>query len=83
MDAPMLPDNPGLVKCPHCRSAVWIHELEMVDEVEQFDTMNTSAEEPLPLELEDYACSDRRFSPNTAPLSASQRLSIPSHYLSQ
>jgi hypothetical protein len=55
MNAPMLPDNPKLVKCPHCRSLVWIDKLETVGEVEPFDNMTASAEEPLPLDLEDYA----------------------------
>jgi hypothetical protein len=54
MDAPMLPDNPKLVKCPHCRSLVWIEKLETVDEAEPFDTMTASAEEPLLLDLDDY-----------------------------
>lgn len=30
MDAPMLPDMPLLVKCPHCRSMVWITEQKEV-----------------------------------------------------
>ena len=35
-DAPMLPDQPWLVKCPHCQSLLWIDELEVVAEVDPF-----------------------------------------------
>lgn len=31
-DAPMLPDSPSLVVCPHCESLEWIDELEKVGE---------------------------------------------------
>lgn len=33
-DAPMLPDSPWLVKCPHCGELLWIDELEQVGEVD-------------------------------------------------
>lgn len=33
-DAPMLPDQPWLVKCPHCSSLVWIDEQMQVGEIE-------------------------------------------------
>ena len=33
-DAPMLPDEPWLVKCQHCGELVWIDEQEYVGEVE-------------------------------------------------
>ncbi len=33
MDAPMLPDQPWLVICPHCRGPLWIDELEKISEV--------------------------------------------------
>lgn len=33
MEAPMLPDEPWLVKCWHCGTLVWIGELEQVEEV--------------------------------------------------
>ena len=28
--APMMPDQPELVKCPHCKALLWIEELEVV-----------------------------------------------------
>jgi hypothetical protein len=31
-EAPMLPDQPWLVKCMHCQSLVWIDELDEVEE---------------------------------------------------
>ena len=37
MDAPMLPDEPWLVKCPHCLALLWIDELEIVREIESFE----------------------------------------------
>ena len=33
MNAPMLPDEPRLVKCPHCDALIWIEEMEEVEEV--------------------------------------------------
>lgn len=33
LDAPMLPDQPSLVKCPHCGNLVWIDEQEEVGEI--------------------------------------------------
>jgi len=35
-DAPMMPDQPSLVKCPHCGSLLWIDELEKLGETEQW-----------------------------------------------
>ncbi len=35
-DAPMLPDQPWLVKCPHCQTLLWIDEQEEVTEIEPF-----------------------------------------------
>ena len=32
VEAPMLPDQPDLVKCPHCYAVIWIDDLEQVDE---------------------------------------------------
>src|SRR4030067_1169918 len=31
-NAPMLPDQPWLVMCPHCHSALWIDELKILGE---------------------------------------------------
>jgi hypothetical protein len=36
MDAPMLPDKPLLVKCPHCQAFIWIDEQEKAGEVKPF-----------------------------------------------
>ncbi len=55
MDAPMLPDSPKLVKCPHCGSLIWIDELETVEEISAFDPGNTNAREPGKPNLGDYA----------------------------
>jgi hypothetical protein len=35
-DAPMLPEQPSLVKCPHCSSMVWMSDLEEVAELDRF-----------------------------------------------
>lgn len=32
-EAPMLPDQPMLVRCPHCHTLVWIDELEELGEI--------------------------------------------------
>ncbi len=34
IDALMLPDQPRLVKCPHCQGLVWIDEQDKVGEIE-------------------------------------------------
>ena len=36
-EAPMLPDQPRLVLCPHCNASLWINELEELGEVEFSD----------------------------------------------
>lgn len=54
MDAPMLPDYPKLVKCPHCRSLVWIDNLETKKEIDPFEIRNTDAKWPMALDLDDY-----------------------------
>ena len=33
MNAPMLPDEPRLVKCPYCSALIWIKEMEEIAEV--------------------------------------------------
>ena len=55
-DAPMLPDLPWLVKCPHCQSLIWIDEQEEIGEIEPYIDSGTykgakSYSEP---ELQDY-----------------------------
>ncbi|WP_417909440.1 hypothetical protein [Candidatus Electronema sp. PJ] len=37
-DAPMLPDQPWLVKCPHCGALLWIDEQTQVGEIGGFDS---------------------------------------------
>ncbi len=36
-EAPMLPDHPWLVECPHCHALLWIEEQEFLDEIEPGD----------------------------------------------
>ena len=55
MDAPMLPDSPKLVKCPHCGSLIWIDQLETVEEISTFDPGSTNAREPGKPNMDDYA----------------------------
>jgi len=33
-DAPMMPDQPQLVACPHCKALLWLHDLEQAGEIE-------------------------------------------------
>jgi hypothetical protein len=35
-DAPMMPEQTSLVKCPHCRAMVWFSELEEVAKFDNF-----------------------------------------------
>ncbi|GAB1468279.1 hypothetical protein MASR2M64_09920 [Candidatus Cloacimonadota bacterium] len=34
MEAPMLPDNPTLVKCPHCGALLWIYDQKVITNVD-------------------------------------------------
>jgi len=55
-EAPMLPEEPWLVKCPHCDGVVWIDELDEVAEIEPFD-VNDEYENAWPYEeptFQDY-----------------------------
>ena len=36
LDAPMLPDQPALVKCPTCSAVVWIEEQEVTGEISKW-----------------------------------------------
>jgi hypothetical protein len=40
LDAPMLPDEPRLVKCRHCGSLVWIEEEKQVGEIDPWCSEN-------------------------------------------
>lgn len=35
-DAPMLPEQSWLIKCPHCNASLWIDELEQIAEVDMY-----------------------------------------------
>ena len=54
MDAPMLPDSPKLVKCPHCGSLIWIDRLETMEEVDAFEPRSTNTKEPRRPNLDEY-----------------------------
>jgi len=57
-EAPMLPNEPDLVKCPHCSKLIWISEQPELDEDESSLFLvchhALDAPEPLLLELTDY-----------------------------
>ncbi len=55
-DAPMLPDQPWLVKCPHCQALIWIDEQEKVGEIQPFsDSASYKDTKPYSVpELQDY-----------------------------
>jgi hypothetical protein len=39
-DAPMLPDAPWLVKCPHCAALIWIDEQELVGTMHPWEPLD-------------------------------------------
>lgn len=43
-DAPMLPDEPWLVTCPHCSTLVWIDEQKKIGEIETWGASGESAD---------------------------------------
>lgn len=43
-DTPMLPDQPWLVKCPHCSTLVWIDEQKQVGELEPWGARGEAAD---------------------------------------
>jgi len=43
-EAPMLPDNPWLVKCPHCSNLVWIDEQKRIGEIELWGPKGETAD---------------------------------------
>ena len=43
-DAPMLPDQPWLVKCPHCSTLLWIDEQKQVGEIDPRDARGDAAD---------------------------------------
>ena len=56
-EAPMLPDQPWLVICPHCHAPVWINELEPLGESNLWVELNGQFRDALyydPPSLDDY-----------------------------
>lgn len=51
MEAPMLPNTPAAVACPHCKSFVWVFEL---DEVDKEDVWKSFEEESTKKAVEEY-----------------------------
>lgn len=43
-DAPMLPDQPWLVKCEHCNTLVWIDEQKQVGEIDPWGSKTRDAD---------------------------------------
>lgn len=39
-EAPMLPDQPRLIMCPHCHAPLWIDELEEIGEIDPWEEMD-------------------------------------------
>lgn len=60
-DAPMLPEQPKLVKCQHCVTFIWLDEQNEVGEIQQGDSTTRDADrfadarQPLTPTLKDYA----------------------------
>jgi len=56
MDAPMMPDLPPLVLCPHCRTPVWLNELEELPRQNSGSHEEAYPESPgcQSLEVDDY-----------------------------
>jgi hypothetical protein len=56
-EAPMLPDQPWLIMCPHCQAALWIDEQEEIGEIEAWgfvsDDFKDARVYEIPL-IEDY-----------------------------
>ena len=56
-EAPMLPDEPWLVMCPHCHAPLWIDELEELGEVDPFGETDSEFQNVIEYEtpsLNDY-----------------------------
>ncbi len=49
--APMLPDQPWLVMCPHCHAPVWIDELEQLGEIEPWGKQDGRFKDAITYEL--------------------------------
>jgi hypothetical protein len=44
-DAPMLPEEPWLIKCPHCDALIWVDELTQVGEIDHWYSEGSDADE--------------------------------------
>lgn len=66
-EAPMLPDRPWLVMCPHCQAALWIDELEELAEHEFLEMPDNRFSEVKPYRLpsgnEYLVCLERDITP--------------------
>ncbi len=50
-EAPMLPDQPWLVMCPHCHALLWIDELEELGEIEPWGERDSRFKDVIKYEL--------------------------------
>lgn len=50
-EAPMLPDQPWLVKCPHCHALLWIDELERIGVIERWGERDVRFKDAIKYEL--------------------------------
>ncbi len=56
-EAPMLPDQPWLVLCPHCHAPLWINELQSLGECDLWCELNGKFRDALhydPLSVDEY-----------------------------
>ena len=44
-DAPMLPEEPWLIKCPHCDTLIWVDELTQLGEIDHWYSDGSDADE--------------------------------------
>jgi len=44
-DAPMLPEEPWLIKCPHCDTLIWVDELTQLGEIDHWYSEGIYADE--------------------------------------
>ncbi len=53
-EAPMSPDQPWLVRCPHCQAPLWIDELEEIGEVEPWGDRRGNFIDAIPYETPSF-----------------------------
>jgi hypothetical protein len=44
-DAPMLPEEPWLIKCPHCDTLIWVDELTQLGEIDHWYSEGSDGDE--------------------------------------